>query len=98
MRKTVATTASNCFTPPTMGLPHKISTLLYCFNAHDEVLLMHRAQEPNLGLWSPPGGKLHFDEGESPHACACREAAEEVGFQISPNEAHLTGIISETGH
>ena len=77
---------------------HKISTLLYCFNAGDEVLLMCRAQEPNLGLWSPPGGKLHADEGESPHACACREAEEEIGIQITTNELHLTGIITETGY
>jgi 8-oxo-dGTP diphosphatase len=81
-----------------MGLPHKISTLLYCFNSRDEVLLMHRAQEPNLGLWSPPGGKLHVDEGESPHACASREAAEELGIGIAANEARLTGVITETGH
>jgi 8-oxo-dGTP diphosphatase len=81
-----------------MPLPHKISTLLYCFNERDDVLLMHRAQEPNLGLWSPPGGKLHTADGESPHACACREAFEELALQITPREAHLTGIIAETGY
>lgn len=81
-----------------MGLPHKISTLLYCFNACDEVLLMRRAQEPNLGLWSPPGGKLHAGQGESPHACACREAEEELGIRIAASEARLTGIIAETGY
>jgi 8-oxo-dGTP diphosphatase len=81
-----------------MALVHKISTLLYCFNSRDEVLLMRRAQEPNLGLWSPPGGKLHTGDGESPHACACREAAEELGLHITPAQAHLTGIVTETGH
>ena len=81
-----------------MQLPHKISTLLYCFNAHDKVLLMHRAQEPNLGLWSPPGGKLHTAEGESPHACACRETAEELSLNVTARELHLTGIITETGY
>jgi 8-oxo-dGTP diphosphatase len=55
-------------------MPYKLATLLYCFNERDEVLLMERAQEPNLGLWSPCGGKLHTDTGESPYACACREA------------------------
>jgi 8-oxo-dGTP diphosphatase len=80
-----------------MGLAHKISTLLYCFNERDEVLLMRRAQEPNFGLWSPPGGKLHADEGESPHACACREAEEEIGIRIRPEEARLTGMITEIG-
>jgi 8-oxo-dGTP diphosphatase len=79
-------------------LPHKIATLLYCFNERDDVLLMERAQEPNFGFWSPPGGKLHVSEGESPHACACREAFEELGLRISPREVHLVGIISEQGY
>jgi 8-oxo-dGTP pyrophosphatase MutT (NUDIX family) len=30
--------------------------------------------------------------------CACREAAEEVGIQITPEEARLTGIITEVGY
>ena len=41
---------------------------------------MERAQEPNLGLWSPPGGKLESATGESPHECAQREALEELGL------------------
>jgi len=81
-----------------MILPYKIATLLYCFNERDEVLLMERAQEPNLGLWSPCGGKLHTDEGESPYACACREAEEELGLKVSNSELHLTGLISESGY
>jgi 8-oxo-dGTP diphosphatase len=80
-----------------MALPYKIATLLYCFNERDDVLLMERAQEPNLGLWSPCGGKLHTDEGESPYACACREAQEELGLTLSARELHLTGIVSEFG-
>ncbi len=81
-----------------MRLPHKIATLLYCFNADDEVLLLERAREPNLGLWSPPGGKLITDLGESPYACACREAAEELAVTITPKDLHLLGIISEMGY
>jgi 8-oxo-dGTP diphosphatase len=82
----------------TMGMPYKIATLLYCFNAADEILLLERAQEPNLGLWSPCGGKLQTDLGESPYACACREAAEELGIQITTSDLHLTGLISEHGY
>jgi 8-oxo-dGTP diphosphatase len=59
---------------------------------------MERAQPPNLGLWSPCGGKLHTEIGESPHACACREAAEEMGLKITPADLHLTGIIAEHGY
>ena len=81
-----------------MPLPYKVATLLYCFNERDEVLLMERAQEPNLGLWSPCGGKLHTDQGESPYACACREAQEELGVSLSASDLHLTGLVSEHGY
>jgi 8-oxo-dGTP diphosphatase len=92
---TASPLASHC---PPMLLPYKIATLLYCFNERDEVLLLERAQEPNLGLWSPCGGKLHADSGESPYACACREAAEEISLLIAPSDLHLTGIVSEHGY
>lgn len=81
-----------------MSLPYKIATLLYCFNERDEILLLERAQEPNRGLWSPPGGKLHMDDGESPHACAAREAREELGIEFAPTDFHLTAIVSEHGY
>jgi 8-oxo-dGTP diphosphatase len=81
-----------------MALPYRISTLLYCFNERDEVLLLHRRKEPNLGRWSPCGGKLKTDTGESPYQCACREAAEEIGLALSAGDLHLTGIISEHGY
>lgn len=79
-------------------LPHKISTLLYVFDPVDRVLLLERTQPPNHGLWSPPGGKLHTHTGESPYACACREAHEEMGLQLTPADLHLTGLISEAGY
>jgi 8-oxo-dGTP diphosphatase len=81
-----------------VALPHVISTLLYCFNERDEVLLLHRRQEPNLGLWSPCGGKLKAAEGESPYVCAGREAAEELGVAIQPADLHLNGLVSEQGY
>ncbi len=80
------------------GLPYRISTLLYCFNAADEVLLLQRSQEPNRGLWSPPGGKLEIATGESPHACAAREAGEELGLAVRPEDFSLTGMVSEQGY
>jgi 8-oxo-dGTP diphosphatase len=81
-----------------MAMPHKISTLLYCFNERDDVLLLERTQEPNRGLWSPAGGKLRTDTGESPYMCACREAGEEMGLLLAPGDLHLTGIIAERGY
>jgi 8-oxo-dGTP diphosphatase len=79
-------------------LPYKISTLLYCFNDRDEVLLLKRTCEPNRGCWSPCGGKLKTEIGESPYACACREANEELGLVLAPSDLHLTGIVSEHGY
>jgi 8-oxo-dGTP diphosphatase len=80
-----------------MILPYKVATLLYCFNERDEVLLLERAQEPNRGFWSPCGGKLKLDIGESPYTCACREAGEELGIKITASDLHLAGIVSEHG-
>ena len=80
-----------------MILPYKVATLLYCFNERDEILLLERAHEPNRGFWSPCGGKLKTDIGESPYACAAREAHEEMGLQFAPSDFHLAGLVSEHG-
>lgn len=81
-----------------MMLPFKIATLLYCFNERDQILLLERAHEPNRGMWSPCGGKLDTEVGESPYACACREAREEMGLVFEPADLHLTGLVSEHGY
>jgi len=81
-----------------MVLPYKVATMLYCFNERDEILLLERAQEPNRGFWSPPGGKLKTDTGESPYTCACREGREEMNLQLTPQDLHLTGLVSEHGY
>jgi 8-oxo-dGTP diphosphatase len=81
-----------------MVLPYKVATLLYCFNEADEVLLLERAQEPNRGFWSPCGGKLKMDIGESPYTCAGREAGEEIGLPLAPPDLHLAGLVSEHGY
>ena len=70
-----------------MAVHYKIATLLYVFNERDEILLLERAQEPNRGFWSPCGGKLKMDIGESPYVCACREAQEEIGLEIAPPDS-----------
>jgi 8-oxo-dGTP pyrophosphatase MutT (NUDIX family) len=56
----------------------------------DEVLLMHRKQEPNAGLWVAPGGKI--EPGESPYETALREFAEETGLQAE--ELQLQGLCT----
>jgi 8-oxo-dGTP diphosphatase len=81
-----------------MKLPYKVATLLYCFNERDEVLLIERLHEPNRGFWSPCGGKLHTEDGESPYVCGCREAREELCVELHPPDLHLTGLVSEHGY
>jgi 8-oxo-dGTP diphosphatase len=67
-----------------------ITTLVYVVN-EGRLLLMHRRKEPNLGLWSPPGGKI--EPGESPLAAALRELTEETGLQAI--DGRLVAIVSE---
>lgn len=81
--------------PP--ALPYKIAVLCYLFDDAGRVLLLHRRKAPNRDLYSPIGGKLDVDVGESPTACAVREIQEEVGLNLSAADLHLTGIVSEAG-
>ena len=79
-------------------LPHKIAVLCYLYDDAGRVLLLHRTQQPNAGMYSPIGGKLHVAEGESPHDCALREMREEIGVSFSHDEIHLAGIVSEQAY
>lgn len=82
----------------TAALPYRIATLLYVFDTQDRVLLLERARDPNRGRWSPPGGKLKTTIGESPYACASREAREELGLSLAPGDLRIAGLISEQGY
>ncbi|MGC9346955.1 MAG: NUDIX domain-containing protein [Anaerolineae bacterium] len=57
-----------------------IPTVLVYAVRDDEVLVMRRNKEPNLGLWIAPGGKI--ERGESPHEAARREMEEETGLVV----------------
>jgi len=81
-----------------MPLPYKIAVLCYVYDSAGNVLLLHRRRMPNAGFYSPIGGKLHIDEGESPHDCALREIREEIGIELTHEDVHLTGIISECAY
>ncbi len=56
-----------------------------------KVLVMHRNKEPNLGLWTAPGGKVELSE--SPHDTARREMAEETGLEVE--DLRLRGLCTE---
>ncbi|HVZ63229.1 MAG TPA: NUDIX hydrolase [Lacunisphaera sp.] len=79
-------------------LPYKISVLVFLENPAGELLLMLRAKQPNLGVWSPIGGKLEMDTGESPFDCAVRETIEETGFTVTAADMHLFAMIAEKAY
>jgi 8-oxo-dGTP diphosphatase len=82
--------------PP--ALPYRIAVLVFLRNAAGEHLLLHRSKPPNMGAWSPIGGKLEMEGGESPFECAVRETREETGLAIGTADLHLFGIIAEKAY
>jgi len=80
------------------SLPYRVAVLCYLYDDAGCVLMLHRAQEPNMGMYSPIGGKVEVARGESPHDAAAREIMEEVGLEIAAVDLHLTGIVSETAY
>jgi 8-oxo-dGTP diphosphatase len=79
-------------------LPYKIAVLCYLYDDNDNLLLLHRIKDPNVGKFSPIGGKLEAKIGESPHECAIREIHEESGVYVELNEIRLSGMLSETAY
>ncbi|NQY32340.1 MAG: NUDIX hydrolase [Coraliomargarita sp.] len=84
-------------------LPFKISALVFVRNDAGEHLLIQRRKAPNLGCWSPIGGKLDMHTGESPYECARREVMEEISLELGDTDIHCFGYIAEksyegTGH
>ncbi len=80
------------------SLDYKIAVLVFMENAAGEQLLLLRAKSPNLGCWTPIGGKLETAIGESPFECAARETREETGHAIDPTDLHLFGMIAEKAY
>ena len=81
-----------------MALAHKIAVLVFLENSAGEQLLMLRAKPPNLGSWSPIGGKLETAIGESPFECAVRETMEETGHRVTSADFHLFAMIAEKAY
>jgi len=76
----------------------KISVLVFLRDGAGRQLLILRRKAPNLGCWSPIGGKLEMELGESPFECARRETAEETGLVVTDADLHLFGYISEKNY
>lgn len=81
-----------------MSLAYKIAVLVFLENTAGEHLLMLRAKPPNLGHWSPIGGKLETGIGESPFECAIRETFEETGHRVRTEDLHLFALIAEKAY
>ncbi len=82
----------------TLALPYKVAVLVYVRDPQGRVLMLHRRKLPNIDMYSPVGGKLEISRGESPHECAVREAKEETGLELRPDEVRLSGIVSERAY
>lgn len=78
--------------------PFSVSVLVFIKNQAGDFLMLKRKKEPNLGCWTPIGGKVETAYGESPHHCAVREVGEEAEFGIETADLHLFGMISEKSY
>lgn len=80
------------------ALSYKLAVLVFLENQQGEHLLLLRAKPPNLGAWSPIGGKLETGIGESPFECAVRETHEETGLTVTTADLHLFAMIAEKAY
>ena len=79
-------------------LNYKLAVLVFLENTAGELLLILRNRPPNLGVWSPIGGKLEMGVGDSPFECAVRETREETGLVVTTADMHLFCIVAEKAY
>lgn len=66
---------------------------LYIFNDKHQILLGLRKSKHGQGTWCPPGG--HMEYGESFEEGAAREAMEETGLRINPEDVSVADITND---
>ena len=76
----------------------EITTLCY-IEKNNKYLMLKRVKKKediNKGKWIGVGG--HFEEGESPEECVCREVLEETGLRLKSYKARgiLTFVQNKT--
>ena len=71
----------------------KIGVGLYIFNSQNQVLLGLRKSAHANGTWCPPGG--HLEYGETNEQAAAREAKEETGLKILPQDITFAGVTND---
>jgi 8-oxo-dGTP diphosphatase len=77
---------------PPLDLPLRY-TLCFLTRA-DSVLMLHRRQPPNQGLWNGVGGRV--EPGEPPLAACLREVQEETGYCLPV--ARFAGLLTWEGY
>ena len=80
------------------ALPYKLACICDIRDERGRALLLHRRKAPNMGLYSPIGGKLDVEAGESPTRCAQREIEEEAGVLVPTGAIHMLGLVSEQAY
>jgi 8-oxo-dGTP diphosphatase len=68
--------------------PSPIPAVIAVVIREDRALLVRRANPPDAGLWSFPGGKIEF--GETVREAAIRELLEETGVQAEARDIITT--------
>ena len=71
----------------------RVGVGLYIFNDKNQLLLGLRKSAHDNGTWCPPGGHMEF--GETNEETAVREAKEETGLIISPEDVFFKGITND---
>lgn len=76
----------------------EITTLCYIEKDNKYLMLkrVKKKEDINKGKWIGVGG--HFEEGESPEECVCREVLEETGLRLKSYKARgiLTFVQNKT--
>lgn len=71
----------------------KLKTLVFLLDRNEErVLLALKKRGFGEGKWNGVGGKV--EDGETVLSAALREAHEEIGVRIAPNEMRAHGVLS----
>jgi ADP-ribose pyrophosphatase YjhB (NUDIX family) len=74
---------------------HNPRVVVGCIAYHgDRLLMCRRAEEPARGLWSIPSGYLEC--GETLEQATAREAFEETGVALDPDQLDLYNVINMT--